>query len=436
MTETTVTAISTAVRAATTPGPRTAARHRFVRRAVAVALAGAGLLATLVPTAAAVPSAAAPVAPSTAPSTAAAVAGPGRPVTDPAALDRALRAVVGEGGASAVLAEVRQDGRTAWRGTAGVADLTTGAPVPDGARFRIGSVTKTFAATVVLQLVGERRLGLDDPIERHLPGLVPNGTAITVRQLLNHTSGIRNFTDDPRFDTEGEEALERWLTVGRWSTYRPLDVVRIATARPPYGSPGSGWWYSNTNYVLLGLIVERVTGRTWAQETERRIIRPLGLRDTSMPDTSVTVPGPHAHGYAERPGGPADVTLQNPSAYGAAGAGISSARDLARFNAALLGGRLLRPAELDAMKQQVDTGLGFTYGLGLSRHPGACGEFWGLTGGIAGYGTLVTGTADGRRQVVVSVNPYHRSDAAGSTFQTLVDTATCGSPRPAGPAAG
>ncbi|MFE6872616.1 serine hydrolase domain-containing protein [Kitasatospora sp. NPDC057692] len=414
----TVTATST-----TTAPDRSIARHRLVRRAAVVALAGTGLLAPLAPTASAAP----PAAP---------VAGRERPATDPAALRRALRAVVEEGGSSAVVAEVRQDGRTAWRGTAGVADLATGTPVPDGARFRIGSVTKTFAATVVLQLVGELRIGLDDPVERHLPGLVPNGAAITVRHLLNHTSGIHNFTDDPRFDTDGEEALERWLTVGRWTTYRPLDVVRIATAHPPYGSPGSGWWYSNTNYVLLGLIVERVTGRTWAEEVERRIIRPLGLRDTSMPDTSTVVPGPHAHGYVERPGGPADVTLQNPSAYGPAGAGISSTRDLARFNAALLGGRLLRPAELDAMKQQVDTGQGFTYGLGLSRHPGACGEFWGLTGGIAGYGTLVTGSADGRRQVVVSVNPYHLSEATGRTFQALVDTATCGGPEAAGPSAG
>ncbi|MFF7454431.1 serine hydrolase domain-containing protein [Kitasatospora sp. NPDC008115] len=425
----TVTTTSTATSAGTTPNGRTA-RHRLVRRAAVVALAGTGLLAALAPTASAAPAAVPVTAPPAVPA-----AGQERPATDPAALRRALRAVVEEGGSSAVLAEVRQDGRTAWRGTAGVADLTTGAPVPDGARFRIGSVTKTFVATVVLQLVGERRIGLDDPVERHLPGLVPNGAAITVRQLLNHTSGIRNFTDDPRFDTEGEAALERWLTVGRWTTYRPLDVVRIATAQPPYGSPGSGWWYSNTNYVLLGLIVEQVTGRTWAEETERRIIRPLGLRDTSMPGASTVIPGPHAHGYVERPGGPADVTLQNPSAYGPAGAGISSARDLARFNAALLGGRLLRPAELDAMKQQVDTGQGFTYGLGLSRHPGACGEFWGLTGGILGYGTLVTGSADGRRQVVVSVNPYHRSDAAGRTFQALVDTATCGSPEAGAPSA-
>ncbi|WP_053643525.1 serine hydrolase domain-containing protein [Streptomyces sp. XY431] len=403
-----------------TPHHRTAhhgTARRFARRAAVAVLAGAGLLATLAPSA----SAAAPAAP---------VA----PAADRAALDAALRAVVGEGGSSAVLAEVRKDGRTTWRGAAGVADLATGAPVPEDARFRIGSVTKTFAATVVLQLVGERRIGLDDPVERHLPGLVPNGAAITVRQLLNHTSGIYSFTDDPRFATEGEEALDRWLTVGRWTTYRPVEVVRIATAQPPYSAPGAAWHYSNTNYVLLGMIIEHVTGRGWDEEIERRIVRPLGLRGTSMPGTSPVVPGPHAHGYVERPsGGPADVTLQNPSAYGAAGAGISTTRDLARFNAALLDGRLLRPAELAAMKQQVATGGDNTYGLGLSRYPTACGEFWGLTGGIAGYGTLVMGDAAGRRQVVVSINPYHVTEATGRTFQALVDTAACGS---GGPTAG
>ncbi|MGW6916938.1 serine hydrolase domain-containing protein [Kitasatospora sp. NPDC054939] len=384
----------------------------LARRMAVVALAGAGLLAGLAPTAAT----AAPAGPNS-------TTGHGSTATDPAALRRALDAVVGPGGSSAVQVEVRQDGRTAFRGAAGVADRVTGAPVPENARFRIGSVTKTFAATVVLQLVGEQRLGLDDPVERHLPGLVPNGAAITVRHLLNHTSGLYNFTDDPRFGA-AEEDLDRWLAVGRWTTYRPVDVVRIATARPAR-NPGT-WGYSNTNYVLLGMIIERVTGRTWVAEVERRIVQPLGLHDTSMPVTSPFIPGPHARGYQERPSGAADVTLLNPSAFGPAGAGISTTRDLVRFNQALLDGRLLRPAQLAAMKQQTDAGEAGTYGLGLARYTTPCGEFWGLTGGIPGYGTVVMGTADGHRQLAVSLNPYHLTAATGETLDALVDTAACG----------
>ncbi|WP_327682234.1 serine hydrolase domain-containing protein [Kitasatospora sp. NBC_00458] len=414
----------------TTATPHARSARRLARHAAVLALAGAGLLATLTPSASAASAATAAASAPTATAFGQDRAAAPSTVTDPAALRAALRAMVEEGGSSAALAEVREDGRTVWQGTAGVADLATGAPVPNGARFRIGSVTKTFAATVVLQLVGERRIGLDDPIERHLPGIVPGGGAITVRQLLNHTSGIYNFTDDQSFSTKGEENLERWLTVGRWTTHRPLDVVRIATAHPPYGPPGGAWNYSNTNYVLLGMIIERATGRTWDEEIERRIIRPLGLRDTSMPVTSPVVPGPHAHAYIERPTGPTDITLLNPSAFGPAGAGISTTRDLARFNAALLGGRLLRPAELAEMKKQVDTGLGFTYGLGLTRYPTACGEYWGLSGGIPGYGTMVRGDASGRRQVVVSFNPYRESAAAGDTFDALLRTATCGSAGP------
>ncbi|GAA2260825.1 serine hydrolase domain-containing protein [Kitasatospora cystarginea] len=401
------------------PGMHRRRARGLVGRAAVVALASTGLLGTLAPAAlAAGPATTAAPHRAVAPST----------VAEPAALESALRAVVEEGGSSAVQAEVREDGHPVWRGAAGVADLATGAPVPNGARFRIGSVTKTFAATVVLQLVGEQRLRLDDPIERYLPGLVPNGGAITVRQLLNHTSGIYNFTDDPRFSTEGETALQHWLTVGRWTTYRPQAVVHIATAQPPYAAPGEKWKYSNTNYVLIGMIIERVTGHTWTEEVDRRIIRPLDLRGTSMPTTSPIVPGPHAHGYIQRASGQAaDVTIENPSAFGPAGAGISTTTDLTRFNAALLSGKLLRPAELAEMKKQVPAENGSTYGLGLVRYPTACGEFWGLTGGIAGYGTVLMGDAAGRRQVAISLNPLHVSEATSRTFQTLIDTTTCGS---------
>ncbi|MFI6449426.1 serine hydrolase [Kitasatospora sp. NPDC050543] len=420
---------STADQASRGPSRRSSgsALRRLAARTAIVALAGAGVLAVVVPPAGAVPAR---------PAAEQAVAVAGSSVTDGAALEAAVRAVVEQGGASAALAEVRAGGHSAWKGAAGTADLDTGEPASADGRFRIGSITKTFVATVVLQLVAEHRLALDDPIERHLPGVVPNGGAITVRQLLNHTSGIFNYTEDPAFDRSGDK-LHEWLTVGRWRTHHPEQLVALATGHEPYFAPGQGWHYSNTNYVIVGMLIQRTTGRSWAEEVERRIIRPLGLRNTSMPLSSVSVPGPHAHAYFKLPeGGRADVTMINPSMFGAAGAGISSTADLTRFNAALLGGRLLGPAELAEMKRTVDLGGGAGYGLGLSRTVLPCGEFWGHSGSVPGYGTMLLGNAAGTRQFAGSANPYDTSDprATDTAVNQLVVTAVCGpasTPQPA-----
>ncbi|MFD4661085.1 serine hydrolase domain-containing protein [Kitasatospora sp. NPDC058444] len=355
---------------------------------------------------------------------------------DRAALDAVVRAMVREGGTTATLARVRENGSTAWKGAAGVADLATGAPADPDGRFRIGSVTKTFVATVVLQLVAEHRLGLDDSVESRLPGVVPNGTAITVRQLLNHTSGIHDYTEDPAFDASDEATLRQWLAGGRWTSYRPQQLVDIANKYPPYFAPGQGWHYSNTNYVLVSMIIERLTGRSWAQEVNGRIIRPLGLTGTSMPIDSPFIPGAHAHGYYKLPTGPADVTLLNPSMASASGAGISTTADLTRFISALLGGQLLGPAELAEMKRTSGPGEATGYGLGLQRMTTPCGEFWGHDGGIPGYNTLMIGEVTGKRQFATSINRYDLSDPAAMerTSTDLYATGACGGRPPASPA--
>ncbi|MCG6493824.1 serine hydrolase [Kitasatospora sp. A2-31] len=404
---------------------------------MAVVLAGAGLVGALTPVAAATGARGARPAVDGA---AVAVAGP-EPVAeaagraDRAALDAAVRAMVSPGGSTAALGLVVERGRPVWKGAAGTADLATGTPASPDGQFRIGSVTKTFVATVVLQLVAEHRVGLDDPVERHLPGLVPNGGQITVRQLLGHTSGIFNYTEDASFAfEESEGTLQQWLATGRWRSYQPRELVALATSHPVYFAPGKGWHYSNTNYIIAGMLIERLTGRSWAQEVERRIIRPLGLSGTSMPIDSPFVPGPHAHGYYKLADGPADTTLLNPSMAGSAGAGISTTADLTRFISALLGGRLLGPAELAEMKR-VSPESGQAYGLGLQRTPTACGEFWGHGGGIPGYITLLYGAADGRRQFAGSVNAYDLSDPAATdtAFENLVATGVCGGRPPAAP---
>ncbi len=348
-----------------------------------------------------------------APAAAAPTTSPPRPE-----LQKALDAL-GDAGLSGTLARVR-DEKGRWAGVSGVGDLRTGEPVPVNGRFRVGSITKTFVATVLLQLESERRLDLDDSVERHLPGLVPNGKNISIRQLLNHTSGIYNYTDAMPLD--GEEFLKI-----RFKYYSPRDLVKIATAHAPDFPPGQGWNYSNTNYILAGMVVEKVTGRSYGSEIQRRIIRPLGLRHTSIPGRSTAVPGPHSHGYLLIGERTVDVTRLGPSWAWAAGEIISTTADLNRFYAALLGGKVLRPSQLAAMKTTVPVGEGFGYGLGLIGGDLPCGgKAWGHSGGIHGYITESLHTEDGRAQLSVSMNPL-TGEGMDEALNNLIVTSLCGS---------
>jgi D-alanyl-D-alanine carboxypeptidase len=298
-----------------------------------------------------------------------------------------------------------RDGDRTIRLTSGNGNLKPRAPMRAGDRFRVGSVTKTFVATVVLQLAGEGRLTLEDTVEHWLPGVVPNGERITVRQLLNHTSGLFAFGGDRDFVTQAvRDPLRAWT---------PLEIVAIATAHPPHFPPGAGWSYSDTNYYVLGLIVETATGRSLGIELRRRIFAPLRLRATSFP-TAPGIAGRHAHGYLLRP--PQDVTVGSPSVQWAAGALVSNADDLAHFFRALLGGRLLRSDLLQLMRTTVaarELGPGNAYGLGLQKLPEPCGAVWGHTGGSPGYVADALNSTDGERQVVVLVNATGSLSAAG-----------------------
>ncbi|GAA1937268.1 serine hydrolase domain-containing protein [Kitasatospora viridis] len=354
-------------------------------------------------------------------------AGAGR--TDSAGLQQALDAITSQAGALSAIAEVRENGKVTWRGSTGVGDLATKAPAPVDGRFRAGSVTKTFVATVALQLSAEGRIGLDDPIEHYLPGAVPNGGAITVREVLNHTAGIFDYLEDPQFAGDTEAEQEQFVATDRWKTYTPQQLVAIATSHPPYFAPGQGWHYSNTDYQLIAEVIDKVTGHSWRTEVRDRILRPLGLRHTSLPGTATTIPGPHAHAYLPLTAGPADVTDLNASQAGPAGELISTTDDLARFNAALLGGRLLAPAQLAEMTTTVaaDVDPPTRYGLGLMRISLPCGDFWGHPGGIYNYTTYVFGDRSGTRQVAISVTPYDPAKSAelNPTVFGLMGRALC-----------
>jgi D-alanyl-D-alanine carboxypeptidase len=359
----------------------------------------------------------------------------GRPNT--ATLQRDADALL-DLGAPGVLAEVvTPTGKTKVR--SGFGDVAAKTPVPWNARFRIASYTKTFVSATLLQLVGEGRLSLEDTVERWLPGLVAgngnDGSRITVRQLLQQTTGLRDYLEQLDF-LFTEEGFEQ----NRFMALRPEDAVALAVKNPPTFAPGAEWEYSNTNYVLAGMIINRVTGHTWQHEVRARIIRPLGLRDTSAPDEERSIPGPNAIGYQRftREGPDIDATELNPTWAGAAGAMISSTDDANRFLRALMSGEVLRPAQLAEMRKTVPAPRfdaawpGVRYGLGLVFIPNSCGGSWAHGGDIHGFKTRNGVSADGTRSVVVSINTDSMVPKAGVPDPTadvaidLIDHALCG----------
>jgi D-alanyl-D-alanine carboxypeptidase len=319
------------------------------------------------------------------------------------ALRAGLRAVT-DAGMPGVFAEVR-DGRAIWRGASGVADLATGRPIRPEFPHRVGSVNKTLVATALLQLVAERRLSLDAPVRRYLPHPVPAG--MTVRMLLNQTGGLNDY-DHVLFATA--EDIEKY----QHTTIKPVELVRIGLAEPPVGAPGERHYYANTNYILAGLLLERITRRPAAVELTRRILRPLGMRRSYFPGTAPRIEGAHSAGYLPWIDGTLrDFSVYNMSWVWAAGELVSTTADLNRFFRALLGGRLLRPAELAEMRRTVPADPanpdGVRYGLGLVSVPLPGVSAWGHDGVVFGYETMSLHSADGRRQVTVALNASHYS---------------------------
>ncbi|MGW1592199.1 serine hydrolase domain-containing protein [Streptomyces sp. NPDC002343] len=305
------------------------------------------------------------------------------PHTVPAvAADAVLPLLVGDGGAPAAALLTRD----AEGGRARLRYASAGRGISRADHFRAGSITKTFLATVVLQLAEEHRLSLSDTVERHLPGLLrgrgTDGRRITLRALLTHTSGLADFTE----------------ATGGVVPLTPLQAVRIACSLPP-ARPGR-YSYSNTNYVLLGLVVGEVTGHSYATETERRVIAPLGLTGTSFPGSRRSLPPPHGRAYAADG---SDVTELDPRVAGAAGELVTTLADLDRFYAALLGGRLL-PAR--RLREMLDTRAAHgAYGMGLKPVELPCGTtVWGHGGRISGSYVRSAATADGRRVLTFRVN--------------------------------
>ncbi|BAH44624.1 D-stereospecific peptide hydrolase precursor [Brevibacillus brevis NBRC 100599] len=308
-----------------------------------------------------------------------------------------------------ILAKASEGGKT-WGYAAGVANLSTKKPMKTDFRFRIASVTKTFTATVVLQLAAENRLNLDDSIENWLPGVIQgNGydaKQITIRQLLNHTSGIAEYSRSEEAD----------FFKNTKKSFTAEELVKLGLSLPPDFAPGKGWSYSNTGYVLLGILIEKVTGNSYAEEIENRIIEPLELSNTFLPGNSSVIPGTnHARGYFQPNGAIEliDVTYYNPSIGSSAGDMISTADDLNKFFSSLLSGKLLKEQQLKQMFTTVPTGSAeiIGYGLGIyeTKLPNGV-SIWGHSGGIPGFSTFAGGTLGGKHTIAVNLNSLGKAD--------------------------
>jgi D-alanyl-D-alanine carboxypeptidase len=344
---------------------------------------------------------------------------------------------VHQAGVVGAIARVYDGSQLRAQARAGESQLNSGTPVEYDGYFRMGSDTKTFVAVVMLQLVGEGRASLDDAVERWLPGVVAgngnDGRTVTIRQLLQHTSGIFNYTAEVFNPFTVDDYYE---TRSKHTT--PESLVAVAMGHPPDFAPGSAWSYSNTNYILLGMIIEKITDNSWSDEVESRILSPLGLESTLDPNDWPDLPAPHATGYelfsTDTP--LVDVTLFNVSWAGAAGALITTADDLAHFWRALQAGELLGPAEMDAMHTTVPAPKlatvipGARYGLGIFQADTSCGAtYWAHFGDTPGYSTRNAVSEDGERVVITLDNTTLDTDGALPVIKgdvQILNDAICG----------
>ncbi|MGW0807688.1 serine hydrolase domain-containing protein [Nonomuraea sp. NPDC002799] len=350
-----------------------------------------------------------------------AVAGQDRPE-----LRKAVQAFV-DAGLAGVQVRVN-DEQGEWVGTAGVRKLGSAAKPPADGLFRLGSSTKPFTATLVLRLVAQGKIKLDTPVAGYLSPYKLD-RRITVRMLLQHTSGVYNYTGEldadgtfvPGIIAPGKDLVEK-----RLRSYRQEDLVRFALSKRARFEPGTGWSYSNTNYTLAQLLIEKITGHSYAEELKRQILRPLGLKHTVAPSTQTGIPGPHAHGYYRYEDAGqwkvVDVTRQNPTILGAAGGMISTTEDLHTFFSALNSGKLLPATLMAEMRKPHPKSGPLGYGLGVSvldLGP-KCGTVLHHNGSaLAGYASIMYSTPDGKKTLTGSVTTGDAAFDAAQAFPKL-----------------
>ncbi|KKO53193.1 serine hydrolase domain-containing protein [Paenibacillus sp. DMB20] len=308
---------------------------------------------------------------------------------------------------------VVKKGDASWSYASGEANIERNHKVDADSAFRIGSTTKTFVATVALQLAGEKKLSLDDTVEKWLPGLVQgngyDGNKIKIRQLLNHTSGIPDYLTPE---------LRAKLLANPSANYTAEQLIDQALEQKPI----TGWSYSNANTVIMGLIIQKVTGETYTGQIKKRIIELLQLKETFLPGSSADIPKKNARGYLNTGDKLVDITTLNPSFTNAAGEMISTGEDMTTFFRALLGGKLLTPEMLKEMlTSTADSPFG-KYGLGIHQTKLPDGTMvWGHGGGIPGFTNFAGGTEGGQHAISININVLgdadkHINDILASEF--------------------
>ncbi|MFH8259570.1 serine hydrolase domain-containing protein [Streptomyces roseolus] len=319
--------------------------------------------------------------------------GDGLPPATAERLDATVEEVRRRAGIPGLVVSVRMPGKGCYVRATGVADKRTGRPMSADGYIRIGSETKTFTVTALLRLVDEGKVGLDDPIDDYVRG-VPNGHRITLRQLAGMRSGLFPYTADQDF--------VRDLLSDPKRPFNPWEVLSYGYRHANTFEPGATFQYSNSNLVLLGLVVEKVTGRPLAEVLHERVIRPAGLRHSFLPK-GAEFPEPHPRGYTDQTlsGAVADATDWNPSWAWAAGAMISDLDDLHRWAKVLATGELLSPATQAQRLKTLPTGFpGTSYGLGILDTNGWIGH----NGSLPGYETVTVYLPSLKATLVLMLN--------------------------------
>jgi D-alanyl-D-alanine carboxypeptidase len=310
--------------------------------------------------------------------------------------------------------------------SAGKASLDPPEPIRPGDRYRIASVTKAFTAALAMQLVAEGDLSLDDTVAQIDPGLVSDGGEMTVSDLLGHTSGLADYVKDKEFAE----------LVSNGERLTPEQVLGLVADDPLEFAPGSAYGYSDTDNIVLGLLIEQVTGNPYEEELRTRVLEPLDLTDTTLA-TDFDFPEPHAQGYQFDPeddsAAPEDVTDVpiDPNGAWASGALISTPADMATFFEALLGGELVPAAQLEEM-METRPGAGSppgpgtnNAGLGIFRWEVSCGEIWGHTGSFPGFRALGAATEDGSGAIGMVVNATELPEEAEQAVLRAQELAAC-----------
>lgn len=340
---------------------------------------------------------------------------PGRDAAVQSEIDKIV-----DSGVTGITATLTADGHTTTL-TSGVGNRDTGEPMPENSQVRIGSITKSFTASILMQLNSEGRLYLDDPIDRYLPGLISgegvDGRNITVRHILQHRSGLPEFSGDPRTDELKAAAEHRTMT--------PSEALAVALKKyPAQFPPGAQYKYTNTNYLIGGILIETITGNSYADELTTRLLKPLGLNDTYLPAPGeLGIRGPHPHGYENDNGVVTDASRIEPSIPWAAGAIVSTGADLNTFYLGLANGKVVESAQLVQMQQFTPNGDRRTgYGIGINVTDLPCGaRLIGHTGAIPGYYTISAATTEGR---AVSIT-FTQAPEAQPDIVTLLTYALC-----------